>query len=148
MYGISQGAQYICYGVSFYVAGVFIAEDLLGQNEMFRAVFALMFGAYGAGQAQSFAPDMGAGNAAAGKIFKVINEPSRIDPFAKEGMFINKIEGRIEFKDVWFKYPTRDEWILRGVSFIIEPGKTVALVGQSGCGKSTCIQLLERFYDV
>ena len=74
------------------MAGVFIAEDLLDQDDMFRAIFALLFGAYGAGQAQSFAPDMGAGNAAAGKIFKVINEPSRIDPFAKEGMFINKID--------------------------------------------------------
>ena len=49
---------------------------------------------------------------------------------------------------MWFKYPTRDEWILRGVSFTIQPGQTVALVGQSGCGKSTCIQLMERFYDV
>ena len=61
---------------------------------------------------------------------------------------MNRFEGRIEFKDVWFKYPTRDEWILRGVSFVIEAGTSVALVGQSGCGKSTCIQLLERYYDV
>ena len=49
LYGISQAAQYICFGASFYVAGVLIAEDLLPQNEMFRAVFALTFGAYGAG---------------------------------------------------------------------------------------------------
>ena len=62
---------------------------------------------------------MGAGKAAAGKIFRVINEPSRIDPFDKQGMFISKIDGLIEFKNVWFKYPTRDEWILRGVSFVI-----------------------------
>ena len=49
---------------------------------------------------------------------------------------------------VHFSYPTRkDVPILRGFSAIIHPGQTVALVGQSGCGKSTCIQLLERFYD-
>ena len=147
MFGLSQGAQYLCYGLSFYVAGIFIAEDLLPQDNMFRAVFALLFGAYGAGQAQSFAPDMGAGKAAAGNIFRILNEPSRIDPMDKHGKK-PAIIGKLEFKDVWFKYPTRDEWILRGVSFTIEPGQTVALVGQSGCGKSTCIQLMERFYDV
>ncbi len=148
MFGFSQCAQFVCYGLSFYVAGVFIAEDLLPQEDMFRAVFALMFGAYGAGQSQSFAPDMGAGKTAAGNILRVINDPSRMDPFASDGEKPSSIQGRIEFKNVWFKYPTRDEWILRGVNFVIEPGQTIALVGQSGCGKSTCIQLLERFYDV
>ena len=85
MFGLSQGAQYLCYGLSFYVAGIFIAEDLLPQDNMFRAVFALLFGAYGAGQAQSFAPDMGAGKAAAGNIFRLLNEPSRIDPMDTSG---------------------------------------------------------------
>ena len=54
----------------------------------------------------------------------------------------------LEFKDVRFNYPSRAEVkILQGLSMKVMPGQTVALVGSSGCGKSTCIQLIQRFYD-
>ena len=57
-------------------------------------------------------------------------------------------EGNIEFREVSFFYPCRpDVLILRGLSLSIEKGKTVAFVGSSGCGKSTSVQLLQRFYD-
>ena len=52
----------------------------------------------------------------------------------------------IEFKDVWFKYQT--DWVIKGMSLKIEKGKTIALVGQSGSGKSTMVDLLPRFYDI
>jgi len=58
------------------------------------------------------------------------------------------MEGTIEFRDVHFRYPTRPEQpVLRGLNLTVKPGQYCALVGQSGCGKSTTIQLLERFYD-
>lgn len=58
------------------------------------------------------------------------------------------IKGTVEFKRVQFVYPTRpDVRVLRNLSFKIEAGKTLALVGESGCGKSTAISLIERFYD-
>ncbi|OHT01409.1 ABC transporter B family member 4 [Tritrichomonas foetus] len=60
---------------------------------------------------------------------------------------IKEFKGHIEFKNVSFKYPTRDAYVLKNVSFVISPGQMGALVGHSGSGKSTCIQLLERFYD-
>lgn len=57
--------------------------------------------------------------------------------------------GKIEFKNVEFMYPNRTQTrVLKGVHFSVDKGETVALVGSSGCGKSTCMQLLERFYDV
>ncbi|KAH0790835.1 ABC transporter family protein [Histomonas meleagridis] len=65
-----------------------------------------------------------------------------------EGEIIEDFKGHIEFKNVSFKYPTRDVYVLKDVSFEIKPGEIGALVGHSGSGKSTCIQLLERFYDV
>ena len=52
----------------------------------------------------------------------------------------------IEFKDVWFKY--QDDWVIKGMSLKIEKGRTIALVGQSGSGKSTMVDLLPRFYDI
>jgi len=58
------------------------------------------------------------------------------------------VKGTIEFKDVWFRYPTRKtEFVLRGLSLTIEPNESVALVGESGCGKSTFVNLMMRFYD-
>ena len=58
--------------------------------------------------------------------------------------------GRIEFRDVWFAYdggPGEEEWVLRGVSFAIEPGQSLAVVGATGAGKSTLVNLLCRFYE-
>lgn len=57
-------------------------------------------------------------------------------------------EGNLEFREVSFSYPCRPEApVLQDMSLNIEKGKTIAFVGSSGCGKSTCIQLLQRFYD-
>ena len=56
--------------------------------------------------------------------------------------------GKIEFRNVWFRYPTRlQEWIFRGLNLTIEPNDTIAIVGESGAGKSTFINLIMRFYD-
>jgi ATP-binding cassette subfamily B (MDR/TAP) protein 1 len=58
------------------------------------------------------------------------------------------VKGKIEFRDVWFRYPTRKtDFVLRGLNLTVEPGQSVALVGESGCGKSTFVNLLMRFYD-
>lgn len=58
------------------------------------------------------------------------------------------IVGKVTFKDVRFNYPARpDVPVLRGLSVSVEPGQTLALVGASGCGKSTVVSLLERFYE-
>ena len=56
--------------------------------------------------------------------------------------------GTVSFKDVYFNYPTRPKIpILQGLNISVESGQTLALVGSSGCGKSTTVQLIERFYD-
>jgi len=58
-------------------------------------------------------------------------------------------KGKIEFRNVWFRYPRRKEdFVLRGLSILINPKESIALVGESGCGKSTFVNLVMRFYDV
>jgi ABC-type multidrug transport system fused ATPase/permease subunit len=85
-------------------------------------------------------------NVSIAKILAIINRKPAIN--LAEGMTVSHVRGRIEFKDVKFKYPSRSDYTLNGVSFIIETGETVALVGQSGCGKSTTLMLIQRFYDI
>ncbi len=60
----------------------------------------------------------------------------------------DSVKGTVEFRGAVFSYPTRETvTVLQGLDLSVEPGQTLALVGSSGCGKSTTIQLLERFYD-
>lgn len=88
------------------------------------------------------------GQAAAYKMFETINRTPEIDAYSTTGRMVDDIRGDIEFRDVYFSYPTRpDEQIFKGFSLTIPSGTTVALVGQSGSGKSTVISLIERFYD-
>jgi len=89
-----------------------------------------------------------AGQAAAYKMFEAIARKPEIDTYDPNGKILEDIEGEIELRDVCFSYPARpEELILNRFSLDIPSGTSVALVGQSGCGKSTVISLIERFYD-
>ena len=84
-------------------------------------------------------------NVSSAKILEIIENDPKIK--LKEGRLISDVKGKIEFKNVTFTYASRDKPALNNLSFVVEPGQTVAIVGESGCGKSTTLQLLERFYD-
>ncbi|OLB27843.1 MAG: antibiotic ABC transporter ATP-binding protein [Acidobacteria bacterium] len=90
--------------------------------------------------------------AASERIFKLLDEPVTIesDPNA---IPLVQPRGEIEFRNVWFSYrnvpePADEDWVLRDVSFRVEPGQTFAIVGHTGAGKTTLISLLLRFYDI
>src|SRR3990167_10591354 len=88
------------------------------------------------------------GREAAYSIYQVIERKSKIPLNDPNGHVPQYIEGDIEFRDVEFSYPSRPETkVLNGLSLKIPKGKKVALVGETGCGKSTTIQLVERYYD-
>ncbi|HEV8590029.1 MAG TPA: ABC transporter ATP-binding protein [Pyrinomonadaceae bacterium] len=80
------------------------------------------------------------------RIFKALDLPILITSPAKP-LKSGRAEGRIEFQNVWFAYK-EDEWVLKDVSFTVQPGQSVALVGHTGSGKTTITNLLMRFYDV
>uniref|UniRef100_A0A915I6N5 ABC transporter domain-containing protein n=1 Tax=Romanomermis culicivorax TaxID=13658 RepID=A0A915I6N5_ROMCU len=83
---------------------------------------------------------------AASKVFELIDrKPTIKNDGALEP---SSVQGRVEFRDVTFSYPSRPETtVLKGVTFSLDPGEVVALVGPSGGGKSSCISLLEHFYE-
>ena len=90
--------------------------------------------------------------AASERIFKLLDEPVTIQSDPNAAPLIQP-RGEIEFRNVWFSYrsfpePADEDWVLRDVSFRVEPGQTFAIVGHTGAGKTTLISLLLRFYDI
>lgn len=84
--------------------------------------------------------------ASAERIFRLLDEPVTIQDPAKP-VHVPRVRGQIEFRDVWFAYEDDEGWVLRGVSFEIQPGQSVAFVGQTGAGKTSIINLLCRFFE-
>jgi ATP-binding cassette, subfamily B, multidrug efflux pump len=90
--------------------------------------------------------------AASERVFKLLDEPVTITS-PQTIRTLSSPRGEIEFRNVWFAYnggakPKDENWVLRDVSFRVEPGQTLAIVGHTGAGKTTIIQLLLRFYDI
>ena len=84
--------------------------------------------------------------ASAEKIFDVLDTQPKIKD-GGDAIELKQFKGKVEFKDVWFSY-LPDEWVLKGVSFTILPNETIALVGATGSGKTTILQLIVRNYDI
>ena len=80
------------------------------------------------------------------RIFKLLDEPITVSSPAQPAR-LDRPMGRIEFRNVWFAYKGED-WVLKDVSFTVEPGERVAFVGHTGAGKTTITNLLLRFYDI
>jgi len=80
--------------------------------------------------------------------FDLVREFIEMEPVVeKSGTLAPSARPRIEFRDVSFKYPNAENWVLQNCSFVVEPGETVGLVGLNGSGKSTIVKLICRFYD-
>ena len=82
------------------------------------------------------------------RITEVLETSSSITDPQKPLQFTDDIKGKVQFQNVGFKYPGADEYVLRGISFITTPGQTTAIIGGTGSGKSTLVNLIPRFYDV
>ena len=81
------------------------------------------------------------------RVFQLLDEPVAVREAARPTPLAHPVRGELRFEGVWFRYSETGPWVLRDVSFTAAPGRTVALVGHTGAGKSTIISLLLRFYD-
>ncbi|MCI9286673.1 MAG: ABC transporter ATP-binding protein [Clostridia bacterium] len=80
------------------------------------------------------------------KIYDILDRKEYLEDL-ETGTELKNVNGKIEFKNVWFSYDNKN-WVLKNVSFTIEPGQSVALVGKTGCGKTTITNLINRFYEI
>ncbi|XP_042456470.1 ABC transporter B family member 4-like isoform X1 [Zingiber officinale] len=146
-FGFSSMILYFTYALCFYVGARFVKNGLVDFNEIFRIFFCLTVATIVSSNTSALGPDTTKAKASAASIFSIIDRKSNIDSSSGEGVVLTNVMGDIEFLHVMFKYPARPVQIFTDLCLTISSGKTVALVGESGCGKSTAIALLERFYD-
>ncbi|XP_076760464.1 multi drug resistance 49 isoform X2 [Xylocopa sonorina] len=150
VFSCGQTTPFFGYALSLYYGGALVATEGLSYQDVIKVSEALIFGSWMLGQALAFAPNFNTAKISAGRIFQLLDRvPEITSPPGSENKDLDwKADGLIQFSKVEFHYPTRPEMsILQGLNLIVKPGQMVALVGQSGCGKSTCIQLLQRLYD-
>jgi ATP-binding cassette subfamily B (MDR/TAP) protein 1 len=136
--GFSQSLTTVTWALDFWYGGQLIYKGYISSKALFETFMVLVSTGRVIADAGSMTSDLAKGSDAVGSVFAVLDRYTRIE----------KITGRVELRDVDFAYPARpDVMIFKGFSINIEAGKSTALVGQSGSGKSTIIGLIERFYD-
>ncbi|WAQ94713.1 MDR1-like protein [Mya arenaria] len=147
-FSMSQAAMFFAYAASFWLGAYLIQKSEVDYVDVFKAFSAIIFGGMAIGNASSFAPDAGKAEASAKEIFRLLDKRPEIDSESTEGQELTQYNSNIQFTNVTFRYPTRpDTQVLQGLNLDVGQGQTVALVGSSGCGKSTTVQLTERFYE-
>ncbi|KAJ2777742.1 hypothetical protein H4R18_004989 [Coemansia javaensis] len=147
--GFIMFSIYGVYALGFWYGGKLVREGKMTSVEVLNAFFSLVMGGFALGNAAPSISAVASARGAAVKVYRVIDRASPIDAVDTErGRAADGIRGEIELDDVHFHYPTRpDVPVLRGLSLRVRAGQRVALVGESGCGKSTTVSLVERFYD-
>ncbi|KAL2635589.1 hypothetical protein R1flu_007068 [Riccia fluitans] len=146
--GSTYGVLFSCWALLLWYGGVLVRKNIVSGGQALSAIFSVIIGGLALGQAMPNVSAFGKGRAAAFKIFRMIDQQptiNKLDPTAKK---LESVQGFIELRNVDFAYPSRpDIHIFKNFSLVIPPGKTVAIVGSSGSGKSTVVSLIERFYD-
>ncbi|NP_001303643.1 ATP-dependent translocase ABCB1 isoform 1 [Danio rerio] len=139
---------YMSYALAFWYGSTLILGGEYTIGMLLTIFFAVLIGAFGLGQTSPNIQTFSSARGAAHKVFQIIDHEPKINSFSEEGYKLDVVKGNIEFKNIHFRYPSRDDVkVLNGMNLKVMSGQTIALVGSSGCGKSTTIQLLQRFYD-
>lgn len=139
---------YLNYGLAFWMGSRYLVDRVIPLSKVLIIMMSIMIGAFNLGNVapnvQAFTTALGA----AAKIYNTIDRKSPLDPMSDEGGKIENLVGEIRLEHVKHIYPSRpDVVVMEDVSLTIPAGKTTALVGASGSGKSTIVGLVERFYS-
>lgn len=144
LFGLSDSITLACQTLIFYYGGILLADGDISLIGFFVCLMALMNAGESTGQSLSFGPNAAQVTAAANRILAM--RESRLQVAASDADEIPNSKGgaKIELTNVYFKYPSRETPVFQGLDLTIEKGQFAALVGASGCGKTSIISLLER----
>ena len=150
MLGGMMFVVYMSYALAFWQGSRMLVRGELRPDDIIIILFAIVMGAFSVGNVAPHGKAFSSGLGAAQKIFSTIDRVSPIDPGSADGSKLEpgSFQSRLELRNIKMIYPSRPEVVVMDdVSLHIPAGKTTALVGASGSGKSTIVGLVERFYD-
>uniref|UniRef100_A0A8C9WI79 ATP-binding cassette, sub-family B (MDR/TAP), member 11a n=1 Tax=Scleropages formosus TaxID=113540 RepID=A0A8C9WI79_SCLFO len=149
-FGFAQCVIFMAFAASFRFGAYLVTSEGLHYMMNLRClvISAVVISGTALGRASSFTPSYAKAKIAAAQLFKLLDRVPKISLSLTEGIKWDSFKGEVEFINCKFTYPTRpDIQVLNGLVVSVKPGETLAFVGSSGCGKSTSVQMLERFYD-
>uniref|UniRef100_A0A672ZV25 Bile salt export pump n=1 Tax=Sphaeramia orbicularis TaxID=375764 RepID=A0A672ZV25_9TELE len=147
-YGFAQCVVFLTNAASYRFGGYLVKYEGLHFSLVFRVISAIVTSGTALGRASSYTPDYAKAKISAARFFQLLDRVPLISVYNDKGDKWENFQGNLDFIDCKFTYPTRpDIQVLNGLTVAVKPGQTLAFVGSSGCGKSTSVQLLERFYD-
>ncbi|KAF7346412.1 hypothetical protein MSAN_01869100 [Mycena sanguinolenta] len=150
IYALSQSMIFFVIALVFWFGSELVSKRQASTFQFFVGLMSSTFSAIQAGNVFSFVPDISSAKGAATDIINLLDSTPEIDAESPEGKKLDSaaVKGHLRMEGIHFRYPTRPAVrVLRDLSIQVEPGTYIALVGASGSGKSTVIQLIERFYD-
>ncbi|KAI3441858.1 uncharacterized protein J3R85_001909, partial [Psidium guajava] len=145
-YGVSQFFIFSSYGLALWYGSVLMGQGLASFKSVMKSFMVLIVTALAMGETLAMAPDLLKGNQMVASVFEVLDRKTEV--MGDVGEELTVVEGTIELRGVHFSYPSRpDVIIFRNFDLKVRSGKNLALVGQSGSGKSSVLALVLRFYD-
>ncbi|CAH8355978.1 unnamed protein product [Eruca vesicaria subsp. sativa] len=146
LYGVSQFFIFSSYGLALWYGSVLMGKGLSNFESVMKTFMVLIVTALVMGEVLALAPDILKGNQMVASVFELLDRRTQV--VGDKGDEMSNVEGTIELKGVHFSYPSRpDVTIFRDFDLTVPCGKSMALVGQSGSGKSSVLSLILRFYD-
>ncbi|KAK7314407.1 hypothetical protein VNO77_32929 [Canavalia gladiata] len=149
--GSAQCLTFMSWALDFWYGGTLVEKGQISPGDVFKTFFVLVSTGKVIADAGSMTSDLAKSSTAVASVFEILDRKSLIPKAGDSinGIKLEKMNGKIELKNVDFAYPTREGTpVLCKFCLEVKPGKSVGLVGKSGCGKSTVIALIQRFYDV
>ncbi|KAL1080942.1 hypothetical protein V6Z11_D09G030700 [Gossypium hirsutum] len=147
-FGSAQFLTACIVAFNFWYGGKLISQGYISSEALIQTFLILVSTGLVIAEAASMTSDLVKSSEVVASLFAILDHCTRIGPDDSNGYIAEEITGHVEIHDVDFAYPARPNVIiLKNFSFTVEAGRSTALVGQSGSGKSTIISLIERFYD-
>ncbi|KAI5639554.1 hypothetical protein M9H77_00629 [Catharanthus roseus] len=146
LYGVSQFFIFSSYALALWYGAKLMGKELASFKSVMKTFMVLIVTALAMGEILAMAPDLLKGNHMVASVFELLDRRAEIS--SDVGEEVTKVDGTVELKNVEFSYPSRPEVVIfKDFNLKVSTGRSMALVGQSGSGKSSVIALILRFYD-